>query len=86
LYSEIEHKRIPGETKAGKFKTLPIPHEEAIQPYLDIMLSSGLTLHSIIENGGVHFDDYHNPAKWRRYGDIKVSSLERRNIYNFVKI
>jgi len=87
LFSEIESNKVPEKTKNGKetFKSVPIPHEEAVQPYIELMQTSGLKLHNIIENGGVHFDDFHNPTKWRKYGEIKVSSLERRNIYNFVK-
>ena len=87
LYDEIEHKRVAVKTKDGKesFKSEPVPHDEAIKPYIELMGSSGLTLHSVIENGGVHFDDFHNPTKWRKYGEIKVNSLDRRNIYNFIK-
>lgn len=87
LYSEIEHKKVPVKTKTGEdsFKLIPIPHDEAIKPYIELMKASGLVLHNVIENGGIHFDDFHNQAKWRRYGEIKVSSLERRNIYNFIK-
>jgi 2-polyprenyl-3-methyl-5-hydroxy-6-metoxy-1,4-benzoquinol methylase len=88
LYDEIEHKKIPVKTKDGtdSFKSEPIPHDEAIQPYIELMQASGLKLHSIIENGGVHFDDFHNPSKWRKFCEIKVSSLDRRNIYNFIKV
>lgn len=87
LYNEIEHKRVAVKTKAGKdsFKSEPVPHDEAIKPYIELIESSGLALHDVIENGGVHFDDFHNQAKWRKYGEVKVSSLERRNIYNFIK-
>jgi len=87
LYDEIEHKRVAVKTKNGKdsFKSEPIPHDEAIKPYIELMESSGLALHSVIENGGVHFDDFHNPTKWRKYGEVKVNSLDRRNIYNFIK-
>lgn len=87
LYNEIEHKKVSVKTKDGKksFKAVPISHEEAIQPYIELMQANGLELHSVIENGGVHFDDFHTPAKWRKFGEIMVSSLERRNIYNFVK-
>ncbi len=87
LYSEIEVKKIPAKTKTGKdtFKVVTVPHEEAIQPYIEILQSIGLKLHSIVENGGVHFDDYHNPKKWHEYGEIKISSLEKRNIYNLKK-
>lgn len=87
LYSEIEHVKIPIQTKDGKekYEIRPIAHDEAIKPYIQIMQSSGLKLDNIIDNGGVHFDDFHNPTKWRKYGEVKVSSLERRNIYNFIK-
>jgi tRNA(1-methyladenosine) methyltransferase and related methyltransferases len=88
LYSEIEHEKIPMKTKDGKesFKISPLSHNEAIKPYIELIQASGLKLVNVIENGGVHFDDFHNPAKWRKYGEIKISSLERRNIYNFIKI
>ena len=88
LYDEIEHKKIAVKTKDGNesFKSVSVPHDEAIQAYIELMKSSGLELSGVIENGGVHFDDFHNPSKWRKYGEIKISSLERRNIYNFLKI
>ena len=88
LYSEIECKRVPFITKTGKdsFKLVQVPHEEAIKPYIRLMEASGLELYKVIENGGVHFDDFHNPTKWRKFGEIKISSLERRNIYNFKKL
>ena len=88
LYDEIEHKKVAVKTKDGKesFKSFPLPHDEAIQPYIALMRASGLELSGVVENGGVHFDDFHNPSKWRKYGEIKISSLDRRNIYNFVKI
>lgn len=87
LYSEIDHKRVPVKTEKAKdsFKVVRISHEEAIQPYIELMHANGLKLYNVIENGGVHFDDFHNPAKWRKYGEVLVSSLERRNIYNFIK-
>ena len=85
LYDEIEYKKVAVKTKNGNesFKSVPVPHDEAIQPYIELMLASGLELSGVIENGGVHFDDFHNPSKWRKYGEVKISSLERRNIYNF---
>lgn len=87
LYSEIEKERFLVKTKDGKdsVKTKPIPHVDAIKPYIELMQSSGFILNDIIVNGGVHFDDFHSSYKWRMYGEVKVSSLERRNIYNFIK-
>jgi 2-polyprenyl-3-methyl-5-hydroxy-6-metoxy-1,4-benzoquinol methylase len=88
LYDEIEHKKVAVKTKDGNesVKYIKVPHDEAIQPYIELMRASGLELSGVIENGGVHFDDFHNPSKWRKFGEIKISSLDRRNIYNFVKI
>ncbi len=82
-----EHKRIPVKTKDGSvsYKLKSISHDEAIKPYIKLIQESGFTLYNVIENGGVHFDDFHKPEKWRKYGEVKVSSLEKRNIYNFVK-
>jgi SAM-dependent methyltransferase len=87
LYDEIENKRVPVKTKGGKdsFKSVPVPHNEAIKPYIKLIEESGLKLHDVIENGGAHFDDFHNPSKWRKNGEIKISDLDRRNIYNFRK-
>lgn len=87
LFNEIEHKKVPVMNKNGHYwnKTIPINHEEAIQPYLTRLQASGLNLYKIVENGGVHFDDLYLPNFWRDYSDIKLSSLERRNIYNFTK-
>ena len=87
LYDEIERKKVPAKTKDGQdsFESVSIPHDEAIEPYINLVEASGLKLHRVIENGGVHFDDFHNPSKWRKYGEVKLSSLERRNIYIFIK-
>lgn len=87
LYSEIEHKKVPFRTKDNEesFRTVPIPHEEAIQPYIALLQSNGLKLERIIENGGVHFDDFHSPHHWRKYGEVRIGTLERRSIYNFIK-
>ncbi len=87
LYSEIEHIKIPVKVKDGEvsYRLKQISHNEAIKPYIELIQASGFTLYNVIENGGVHFDDFHKPEKWRKYGEVKVSSLEKRNIYNFVK-
>ncbi|MDF2544184.1 MAG: methylase involved in ubiquinone/menaquinone biosynthesis [Herbinix sp.] len=88
LYSEIEHK-VPEKatpTKKGFYSTVPIPHEEAIKPYIKLLEGCGVRLQSIVENGGVHFDHFHSPYHWKKYGEVRVNTLERRNIYNFVKI
>lgn len=87
LFNEIEH-RIPENAKPnpkGHYSTVRISHEEAITPYIELLESCGYQLDKVVENGGVHFDDFHNPSKWRKYGEIRINTLERRNIYNFVK-
>ncbi|UVI33155.1 class I SAM-dependent methyltransferase [Paenibacillus spongiae] len=39
-----------------------------------------------IPNTGVHFDHFHSTYHWKRYGEVRLSSLERGTIYNFQKI
>jgi len=84
-FSEIDYKLAPKLMKNGKYcmSPTPITHTEAVQPYLSFFKESGLKLSNVVENGGVHFDFMYMPND--DYGDIKVSSLERRNIYNFTK-
>lgn len=87
LFQEIESK-IPENAKPtlkGHYSTVRISHEEAIKPYIELMEMCGFKLKNVVENGGVHFDDFHSPYHWRKFGEVRVSSLERRNIYNFVK-
>lgn len=88
LYSEIERKVPPNAkpTPKGFYSTVPISHEEAIKPYIELVESFGFKLNNIVENGGVHFDDFHSPYHWRKYGEVRISSLERRNIYNLIKL
>jgi 2-polyprenyl-3-methyl-5-hydroxy-6-metoxy-1,4-benzoquinol methylase len=88
LYSEIERK-VPTDSKPtpkGYYKTVPISHEEAIEPYINLIEDCGFQLNNIVKNGGVHFDDFHSNYHWRKYGEVRISSLERRNIYNFIKL
>ncbi|MBD3918414.1 methyltransferase domain-containing protein [Paenibacillus sp. PR3] len=42
--------------------------------------------HSIIENEGVHFDHFHSPYHWKRYGEVRLHSLERGNIHNYLNV
>lgn len=86
LYSEIEHKEKPMISASGKGKKIPITHEEAISPYIELVTTCGFLLNSIVDKGGVHFDDFHSPYRWKKYGEVRVGSLERRNIYNFIKM
>lgn len=55
-------------------------------PYIRLLESCGFKLSNFYENGGVHFDNFHSPYHWRKYGEVRINSLERRNIYNFIKI
>jgi len=57
LYNEIERK-IPSNaklTQKGHYSTVPISHEEAIIPYIELMESCGFKLVNLYENGGVLF-------------------------------
>ncbi|MHB1153695.1 MAG: hypothetical protein ACYCWE_17745 [Eubacteriales bacterium] len=88
LYNEIESKPDPDKklSPKGLISTITISHEEAIKPYIDLIESCGFILNNIVENGGVHFDNFHSPYHWKKYGEVRISSLERRLIYNFIKI
>jgi hypothetical protein len=88
LYNEIEQKPDPNAqpTPKGLIRTIRISHEEAIKPYLELLQRCGFMLCNVVDNAGVHFDVFHSPYHWRKYGEVRVSKLERRNIYNFKKI
>lgn len=88
LYNEIERIENPTKkrTAKGSISTISITHEEAIKPYIELIESYGFVLKNVVENGGVHFDDFHSPYHWRKYGEVRVSKLERRNIYSFIKV
>lgn len=87
LYSDMERKPDPNAnpTPKGFLRTVRISHEEAIKPYLELIEACGFRLQNVVENGGVHFDDFHSSYHWRKFGEVRVSKLERRNIYNFIK-
>lgn len=87
LYSEIERKPDPlkNPTAKGSVSTVAISHEEAIKPYIEMIESCGFRLHTVVYNGGVHFDNFHSPYHWRKYGEVRITSLERRPVYNFIK-
>jgi SAM-dependent methyltransferase len=88
LYNEIERKADPNKKRSpkGLVSTIPITHEEAIKPYIALIESCGFKLKNSVKNGGVHFDNFHSPYYWRKFGEVRIGSLERRPIYNFIKI
>lgn len=48
---------------------------------MEIIESSGFKLKNIVKNQGIHFDDY-----WKKKSNVSFSTLERKDIYNFVKV
>ena len=86
VFNEIELIQDPingPKTPKGKPAWFRIPYEEALEHYkvIETIESSGFKLKSIVKEKCIHFDDY-----WKKKSNVSFSSLERKDIYNFVKI
>lgn len=57
----------------------------ALKILLGEIESFGFIPSSVIENEGVHFDHFHSPYHWKKHGQVRLDSLERGNIINFIK-
>ncbi|WP_151733907.1 class I SAM-dependent methyltransferase [Paenibacillus tengchongensis] len=58
--------------------------EVFLKEVIEDIEASGFTLKSEIPLGGVHFDHFHSSYHWKRYGEVRLASLERGTVYNFV--
>ena len=68
---------------------ITIPYEEAFNEhykFIPFIESCGFKLKNIVKNGGVHFDEIEFKLNLKKYKDINFSDLERRDIYNFIKV
>jgi Methylase involved in ubiquinone/menaquinone biosynthesis len=64
----------------------PSLFEAALKEAIQDIESSGFTLKSEVSDGGVHFDNFHSSYHWKRYGEVRLASLERGTVYNFMKV
>ncbi|NIK79985.1 ubiquinone/menaquinone biosynthesis C-methylase UbiE [Paenibacillus castaneae] len=86
-FDEIRYqKSLDGQLiKSNQGKNMRDTYDIALKKMHDEIISNGFALDSIVENGGVHFDHFHSPYHWKKYGEVRLETLERGNIYNFVK-
>lgn len=69
--------------KSDKGKNITDTYDAALIRIHDEINFNGFELVNIIENGGVHFDHFHSPYHWKKYGEVRLKTLERGNIYNY---
>jgi len=69
--------------KSDKGKNITDTYDAALMKIHDEINFNGFELVNIIENGGVHFDHFHSPYHWKKYGEVRLKTLERGNIYNY---
>lgn len=91
VFSEIELVQDPvngPKTPKGKPAWFRIPYDDALEYYgvITLIESCGFKLHNVVKNKGIHFDDFHNESKWKKYGEVRLFSLECKDIYNFLKV
>lgn len=60
--------------------------EAALKEVIQDIEGFGFTLKSEVPSGGVHFDHFHSSYHWKRYGQVRLASLERGTVYNFIKV
>lgn len=72
--------------KSDKGKNITDTYEDALKHIQDEIIGCGFELVNIVENDGVHFDHFHSPYHWKKYGDVRLKTLERGNIYNYKKL
>ena len=72
--------------KSDTGKNITVSFEEAFSTLRDEIESYGFELQSTVENEGVHFDHFHSSYHWKKYGEVRLHSLERGHIYNFVNV
>ncbi|MDQ0059137.1 class I SAM-dependent methyltransferase [Paenibacillus harenae] len=64
-------------------KNITDPYREALTKLHNEIQFYGFSLSSVVESEGVHFDHFHSAYHWKKYGDVRLDSLERGDIYNF---
>ncbi|MFC6331010.1 class I SAM-dependent methyltransferase [Paenibacillus septentrionalis] len=69
--------------KSDKGKNITDTYDAALMRIHDEINFNGFELVNIIENGGDHFDHFHSPYHWKKYGEVRLKTLERGNIYNY---
>lgn len=72
--------------KSDKGKNITDSFDDALNQLRGEIESFGFELHSVVEDEGVHFDHFHSPYHWKRYGEVRLHSLERESIFNFVSV
>ena len=92
VYSEItavmDYEKGPF-TPKGEPKYVRVPFEEAFNEWykcVPLIESCGFKLKNIVKNGGVHFDEIDRKLHLKKYASVRFVDLERRDIYNFVKV
>jgi ubiquinone/menaquinone biosynthesis C-methylase UbiE len=71
--------------KNEKGKNVTFPYDQALEKLIEEIQSYGFRLSHVVENSGVHFDHFHSSYHWKKYGEVRLNTLERGAIYNFVK-
>jgi len=70
-------------------KWLRVSYDEAFNEWykiIPLVESCGFKLKKVIKDGGVHFDDIDFKLHLNKNKNIRLSDLERRDIYNFEKV
>jgi ubiquinone/menaquinone biosynthesis C-methylase UbiE len=72
--------------KSDQGENVMLSYDDALQRLIDEITLNGFKPERTIENSGIHFDHFHSSYHWKKYGEVRLSSLERGNIYNFSNI
>jgi len=76
-------------TPKGEPKYIWVSYEESFNAwykFIPLIESCGFKLKNTVKNGGVHFDEIDRNLHLKKYSSIRFADLERRDIYNFIKI
>ena len=76
-------------TPKGEPKWLYVSYEEAFNKwykFISFIESCGFSLKNTVKNGGIHFDEIDCNFHLEKNKAIRFSDLERRDIFNFIKI
>lgn len=92
VYNEITYVQDPVNgpfTPKGSPKWHHVSYEEAFEKYyrfVPFIESCGYQLRNIVKNGGVHFDEIDTKLHLKKVQTMRLSKIERKDIYNFVKV
>lgn len=90
IETAIRYLKLGGIFSFLSFKDLsgykPSAFEATLSAVIHDIEASGFKLQSMIPNSDVHFDHFHSSYHWKRYGEVRLASLERGTIHNFVKV